>query len=331
MSTSYIDEFEQYEDQFDPLRTDRRARRSRKPKIKHTPKKSTVQVVEEIAGSAEGLEAGFVTTYQPSRYEQEWLLSSLETFYDQMVITDVLFQVRGGKEASVYCCAAHPSTGQELLAVKVYRPRKFRQLRNDKTYREGRSILTAEGRAVKKNDHRIMRAVGKKTAFGEEVAHTSWLMHEYTTLGHLYHDGAAVPQPFAATENAIVMAYIGDEQMAAPILSEVRLETDEAPLLFDEAKRNVELMLKRGLIHGDLSAYNILYWQGEITLIDFPQVINSQTNGSAYTILLRDITRLCEYFAKYGLKHDAEEITADLWTRYVRIRPEDRILDDVEP
>ncbi len=120
------------------------------------------QIVTELAEPT-GLEAGFVTTYQPARYEAEWLLSSLRMFYDEHLISDVLAQVKGGKEASVYRCTALPVTGATLLAAKVYRPRMFRNLRNDKVYREGRAILTSEGSAVKKTDHRIMRAIGKKT------------------------------------------------------------------------------------------------------------------------------------------------------------------------
>jgi RIO kinase 1 len=319
-------DFEDYEDLFDPAHTDRRARRSRKPRQKPVERKGQTEIVEEIAETT-GLEEGFSPTYRPSKYEQGWLLSSLEGFYDQQIITDVLSQVRGGKEASVYCCAAHPSTGRDLIAAKVYRPRQFRQLRNDKMYREGRAILTEEGRPVKENDHRVMRAIGKKTAFGAQVSHTSWLMYEYTTLGRLYAAGAAVPQPIASSENAILMSYCGNDSSAAPLLSEVRLAHEEAAPLFDEVMRNVEIMLRHGLIHGDLSAYNILYWEGTITLIDFPQVTDPQSNPNARFILGRDIERVCDYFARYGLERPARTITNRLWYRYAAPRAEDLAAD----
>lgn len=322
----YADEYEQFEDQFDPMRTNRQARRSRKAKTQHQPKKVEEEVLHDIADT-EGLEAGFNPTYQPSKYEQGWLLSSIETFYDQQLITDVLSLVRGGKEASVYCCEAHPTTGVDLIAAKVYRPRMFRQLRNDKMYREGREILTGEGRAIKKSDHRIMRAVGKKTAFGAQVSHTSWLMHEYNTLENLYELGAAVPKPIGHSENAILMGYCGDADMPASPLSEIQLEPDEAEPLFAEVMRNIELMLKHQMIHGDLSAYNILYWNGQINLIDFPQVTNSRTNTNAYSILLRDITRVCEYFGRHGVHRNSADLTRDLWEEYVKIRPEDWLVD----
>ncbi len=261
---------------------------------------------------------GSVTmTYQPAVYEEEWLKSSLRDFFAQHYITDVLAQVKGGKEANVYRCAPHPRMGTEWLAAKVYRPRMFRNLRNDAMYREGRAVLTADGRAAKKTDHRLMRAIGKKTAFGVQASHTSWLMYEFVTLQKLFDAGANVPRPVAASENAILMGYRGDAQRAAPALSEARIPAEEAPALFDEIFRNIALLLRIGYIHGDLSAYNILYWEGEITLIDFPQVTSALENPNAATILLRDITRVCDYFAPYGIIRDPEEMASELWERYV--------------
>lgn len=295
----------------------------------HRPKASREQVLASIV-EPEGLEAGFVTTYRPSLYETGWLLSSLRLFYDQALITDVLALVRGGKEASVYRCRAHASTRETLLAAKVYRPRQFRSLRNDKMYRQGRDILTADGRAVKKTDHRIMRALGKKTAFGVQVAHTSWLMHEYTVLRRLRGLGAAVPAVHAASENAILMGYCGDEAMAAPTLNEVQLGAREADTLFREVMRNVDLMLSLGLVHGDLSAYNILYWEGSITIIDFPQVVDCETNPDAYAIHRRDIRRLCEYFARQGAEHDADALADALWQAHIGEVPKPRYLPEDE-
>lgn len=323
-----MDEFEVYEEQFDPLRTDREARRHRKPKAHHVPKKSHRQIIAELTDDATDLELGFNTTYQPSRYEGSWLLSSLHSFYDQGLIRDVLTLIKGGKEASVYCCEAHPATGMGLLAAKVYRPRMFRNLRNDKMYRQGRENLTPEGRPVGRQAERIARAIRNKTAFGAQAQHTSWLMHEFTALERLYEAGAAVPQPIAASDNAVLMSYHGDEHMAAPTLNAIGLELDEADSLFREVLRNVDLMLQHGLIHGDLSAYNVLYWAGEITIIDFPQVVDLHTNDKAHFILQRDIQRTCEYFALQGLPCDAAAITNDLWTRYgMEIDPDDRAAD----
>ncbi|MBN1287031.1 MAG: hypothetical protein JXB47_16645 [Anaerolineae bacterium] len=320
MSTDrlYIDEYEEYEELYNPIRYDRKARRQRKPKAKHAPKKSDRAVIEALADDTAGLEGGFETTYEPSKYEAEWLLQSLRPFYDQAFITDVLALVKGGKEASVYRCAAEPVTtdGAVFAAAKVYRPHMFRQLRNDHVYRQGREVLTPNGRPVGKDADRVARALGKKTSYGLQVAHTSWLMYEYMTLQSLYQAGAAVPRPFAAGENAILMGYIGDERMPAPTLNEIDLEPEEAGALFKETLRNIEIMLQHNLAHGDLSAYNILYWEGEITLIDFPQVIDMRANPDAYTILQRDVVRTCEYFARQGVRCNPGDIMEDLWYRY---------------
>jgi len=313
----YEDEYEYYERVFGPLARDRRARRKRKPAVRHVAKKAEDQVIQEL-GDLVGLEGGFRTSYKLGRYEEGWLLDSLRAFYDEGLIVDVLAQVKGGKEASVYLCEAHPSTGTDLLAAKVYRPRRFRNLSNDKMYRNGRDVLTAEGRAVKTTDHRVMRAIGKKTTFGVQVSHTSWLMHEYKALELLYRAGGAVPKPVASSENAILMTYLGDARMAAPTLQEVHLEAEERDPLFREILRNVELMLEFELIHGDLSSYNVLYWEGRVVIIDFPQAVDLYGNRDARFVLERDVQRICEYFCRQGIKCDPAQIVDDLWERYGR-------------
>ncbi len=269
----------------------------------------------------------FTMTYRPSLYEGGWLKASLRDLFTQQYITDVLALVKGGKEASVYRCAAHPRLGMEWLAVKVYRPRMFRNLRNDKMYREGRAILTSDGRPVKPTDDRILRAVGKKTDFGVQVEHTSWLMYEFTTLQRLHEAGASVPAPVATGENSILMEYIGDASRAAPTLSGTAIPEDDAPRLFADVMRNIELMLQLGIIHGDLSGHNILYWEGEITLIDFPQVTDSYANRNADFILRRDITRVCEYFARFGVAADPARLMHDLWEEYVAPQRGDHLPD----
>jgi RIO kinase 1 len=321
---SYLDEVEYYEELFGPSRRERKAARKQSRRRAGQPPHAA-----EVARVAEptGLEAGFDPTYQPARFEAGWLLSSLRSFYEQHLISDVLASIKGGKEASVYRCAADRTTGVGLLAAKVYRPRQFRNLRNDKMYRDGRAILTADGRPAKATDHRLMRAIGKKTATGVQVSHTSWLMYEYTTLERLRRFGAAVPTPYAVNDNALLMSYLGDERMAAPTLNGVRLPRSEARALFEEVLRNIELMLQHGLIHGDLSAYNILYWEGRITLIDFPQVTFSRTNTQAYTIFSRDVRRVCEYFARQGVRCAPDAIVADLWGRYAALDPHDAAAD----
>ena len=284
------------------------------------PRRAKSEILAELVEEDRETSNNFIVTYKPSRHEAGWLLDSLQSFHVQNLITDVQASVKGGKEASVYRCAAHPNVPQQFLAAKVYRPRKFRNLRNDAMYREGRAILTSDGRAVKKTDHRILRAIGKKTDFGVQAAHTSWLMYEYTTLENLHTAGAAVPKPYASADNAILMDYIGDKDRAAPTLIEVEIDAAEAKHLFQEVLRNIRLLFEMGYVHGDLSAYNILYWNGSVTLIDFPQVTNWEQNPNADTIIRRDIQRVCEYFARFGLDPDVEKILSPFQTQIAKVQ-----------
>ncbi len=319
------DQYDNYRAQFDP--DWEREVNYRKPKPKRKSKKSDAEIINALADETVGLEGGFHITYTPARYEAGFLLDSTRAFFEQALITDILAQVKGGKEASVYRCAAHASTGKALLAAKVYRPRQFRNLRNDKLYREGRDILKADGRPAKKTDHRLMRALNKKSNFGVQAAHTSWLMHEFNTLARLYKAGAAVPEPVASSDNAILMNYVGDLNTAAPTLNEIWLEGSEANVLFEKVIHNIRLMLQLGLIHGDLSAYNILYWDHDVTLIDFPQITDSANNTHARFILGRDITRVCEYFSRQGVRCDSMHLTNQLWQDYNPIDEKDRLAD----
>ena len=305
------DFYEIYADETEAQFQSRRDRRKRKPRVHHTPKKSDAEIVASIA-DAEGLEGGFETTYQPARHETEWLLQSLRGFFDQSYITDVLRVVKGGKEATVYQCAAHPATGYTYLAAKVYRPRMFRNLRNDHAYRSGRSIIGVSGKGMSERDTRLQRAVAKGTAFGADLQHTSWLMHEYKALQTLHDLGGDVPQAFVPAENAILMQYIGDEY-PAPTLNSVHLSPEDAQGIFTQVVRNIRLMWQAGIIHGDLSAYNILYHDSQATLIDFPQIVNPDSNPNAYTILRRDIERTFAYFQDLGVDCDADVLIGELW------------------
>ncbi len=313
---TYFDDLEFYEEQFSRTPAKRKGGNR-----KHNARPE--RALEDAGIGGPGEAANWAMTYVPARFEALWLRASLASFYEEEWISDVLASVKGGKEANVYRCRAHPNTGEQFLAAKVYRPRQFRNLRNDMAYRDGRAILTSEGRAAKTTDHRLMRAIGKKTTFGQQVSHTSWLMYEFTTLQRLFNAGAAVPKPLVAHDNALLMSYCGDEWQAAPALSSVRLSTPAARRLFDEAMRNIELMLSQGWIHGDLSAYNILYWEDRITIIDFPQVSSVTTNSNARAFFERDVTRVCDYFVAQGVRVVPHQIAAELWDRYIAIDPDE--------
>ena len=287
------------------------------------PKKSKQEIVVELSAASDASSAPgeLRMTYHPARYETVWLGDSLRPFYEQGLIDDVLMLVKGGKEANVYLCQGTAAANNALLAAKVYRPRQFRNLRNDKMYREGREMLNSLGGTIKSRDNREMRAIGKKTDFGMELTHISWLMHEFVTLQRLHELGAAAPRAVASGENAILMGYVGDRSRPAPVLHAVTLNRQEAQKHFTEVMRNIELMLTHGMIHGDLSAYNILYWQGRVTLIDFPQVTFAEANTNAYKILERDIQRVCDYFTRYDIHSNPVALAERMWKQYVRLPP----------
>ncbi|MEN9933563.1 MAG: hypothetical protein RLZZ387_142 [Chloroflexota bacterium] len=266
------------------------------------------------AGEHDSGDAQFDPTFLAGRRDSDWILSSLRVFHQQKLITDVIGQASSGKEATVYCCVAHPDTGAELLAAKVYRPRMFRSLRNDAIYRDSRAQLDEQGHAG--NDRRRRRAATSDSQRGRELQVASWITHEYQVQRELHTAGAAVPRVWSQIGNAILMDWVGDEDGPAPRLSDVDLEQDEARPLFDKLIGSIELFLTHHRIHGDLSAYNILY-DGDVTVIDFAQAVDPRHNPEVYTLLARDVDRVCRFFAPYGVQADADAIAADIWTRYL--------------
>jgi RIO kinase 1 len=256
----------------------------------------------------------FSPTYQGARYEREWILTYLGNFYEQGLIVDVLQRVKGGKEANVYCCKGSPNSGMELLAAKVYRPRMLRNLRNDARYRQGRDYLNEFGKVI--HDAGLLVAIRKGSSVGKETAHVSWLEHEYATLEALRKAGCNVPRPVAVGNNTILMEYIGDLSHSAPTLHELRLPAREARSLFERLMADLNRMLAVGKVHGDLSAYNVLYWEGEGRIIDLPQAVEPRRNPDAWDIFRRDIARLCQYFQRYGLGRDPDRLAGEMWSRY---------------
>jgi RIO kinase 1 len=252
--------------------------------------------------------------FNVSRHERAWILEYLSGFYEDHQIEDVIKPVKGGKEATVYCCLAGPSLGVELVAAKLYRPRIFRNLRNDSLYRMGRDVMDEEGKRV---GSREARALQKNTRFGQDLRQSNWLENEVSALRLLNEAGADVPHVYTNNDHALLMDYLGDADWPAPILQNVTLLKTEARTIFDRLLWNIELMLSHKRIHGDLSAHNILYWQNKITIIDFPQAVNPDVNPYAYAILERDVTRVCQYFERYRIASDPVRLAANLWAKYV--------------
>jgi RIO kinase 1 len=257
----------------------------------------------------------YAAALDPLHHERQWLIDSVASFYRDNLITDVTRIVKGGKEANVYCCLAGPTTGVDLIAAKLYRPRMLRHLRNDALYKEGRLLLGADGKEAKGD--REARAIRKKTRFGQRLDILNWIMHEFDVHEALFRAGVDVPRPIAHSGNTILMAYVGDQWSAAPALNEVRLDESEARRLFERIMENIQIMLTNHFIHADLSAYNILYWEGKGYIIDFPQLVDARKNRNAQSLLERDVERVCQYFARCGVDSDPGELAANLWREYM--------------
>jgi RIO kinase 1 len=275
-------------------------------------------VTDEILAHAEDPEAqasAFNPTFSSSRYERLWILTYLGPFYDRRLISDVLRKVKGGKEATVYCCRGGALAGTELVAAKVYRPRQFRNLRNDALYRQGREVLGTRGQPLR--DRRALSAIKAGTRKGKEMEHVSWLAHEYVSLQALFAAGVKVPEPVAFANNTILMEYFGDLKRPAPALQGVTLERAEARRLLDALVADVETMLSHGRVHADLSAFNVLYWHGDYRIIDFPQSVDPAVHSAAFPLFQRDVMRLCQYFSRYGILTDGAGLAHSIWERHL--------------
>jgi RIO kinase 1 len=237
-------------------------------------------------------------------FEREHLLGAFKTR-----VAEVLNPINDGKEATVYVCRARPSTGAEFLAAKVYRARKFRAFRRDRDYYLNRHCP----------DDRMARAMRSGTSRGRTMSHQAWIQSEWNALLKLHASGADVPEPVALSDNAILMEFIGDGTGAAPMLAHVKLGDGEGRPIFHDLLRNLEVFLACDLVHGDLSAFNVLYWRDRAVVIDVPQAVDLRPGKDHLPLLLRDVRNLCTYFEKQGVPVDADSLAIDLWTRYVNM------------
>ncbi|HEX6489265.1 MAG TPA: RIO1 family regulatory kinase/ATPase [Candidatus Dormibacteraeota bacterium] len=223
-------------------------------------------------------------------------------------ITQVVRSVKSGKEASVYLCRGSDRAGGALVAAKAYLSVSRRTFRDDSVYREG---------GMRAANRRLVVAATKRTRFGREVRFGGWIGHEFETLRALYAAGASVPRPIAVAGEALLLGWIGDSDGAAPPLHSVRLEGDEAAAVLAELLRQVELFLAHDIVHGDLSEYNVLFWEGRPVVIDFPQAVDPRFNRAAKALLERDLRNLAAYFARAGVDFDWQRHASDLWRRWL--------------
>lgn len=243
----------------------------------------------------------------------------LQSLWEQEKFTELLWELRSGKEATVYVVQGpnppHPSgsplprwewgvaDAPILLAAKLYVDSRVRSFRNDSMYREGRFV----------GDKRMRKAMDQGSEFGISAQNVLWVGEEYRQLHALYRAGVSVPRPVAQAGNVILMEFIGDENGPAPRLSEVHLSPQEAENALEQAVHNLGLMLANGKIHGDYSTFNLLWWRGKVVVIDFPQVVEWDKNPHTKEILERDVRGLCRTFSHLGLHPKPEAVLRKVW------------------
>lgn len=235
----------------------------------------------------------------------------LQPLVDDGLVDDVLRPLKSGKEASVYVVRA----GGEVICAKVYKDMAQRSFQARVQYQEGRKVRGS----------RQARAIGKASKFGKREQETAWKNTEVDALYQLVEAGVRVPRPYGYHHGVLLMSLVTDEDgHSAPRLGEVELEPEQARRFHAELMRDVVRMLCIGLIHGDLSEYNVLVAPEGPVIIDFPQVVSAAGNNAARTMLLRDVHNLRASLARFAPELMATHFGEEMWLLFERgeLRPD---------
>jgi RIO kinase 1 len=245
-----------------------------------------------------------------------WLVSEPCTDVDLGVI-------KSGKEAQVHLIerSGDPTPERQgsercQFARKRYLPREVKQkgelealgfqrsstFVNDVQYREGRQFRKTRDR----------RAVERMSTYGKHLLQDRWTGHEHEVMTRLWRAGMNVPYPISFGDDVFDLEYIGDESQAAPQLQAARLNSTQLEDAFAQLIVGLRCMTAQGLAHGDMSAYNLLWWEEQLWFIDFPQAIDIAANLQGLAFLHRDVVNVCTWFQRKGLDIDEEEVFADL-------------------
>ncbi|MCX7174158.1 MAG: serine protein kinase RIO [Proteobacteria bacterium] len=243
----------------------------------------------------------------------------IQTLIAEGLVDEVIRQLMSGKEATVYMVRC----GDELRCAKVYKDIKQRSFRNNASYQEGRKVKNS----------RQARAMEKGTRYGRQMQEEAWQNAEVDALYRLAAAGVSVPQPYVCYEGVLLMELVTDaDGNPAPRLNDLELSAEQSLALHAALLKQVIRMLCAGIIHGDLSEYNILVGSDGPVIIDLPQAINAAGNSNAATMLERDVANLTNYFSRFAPQLAAREYGKEIWRLYLagQLNPESELTGRIE-
>ena len=229
----------------------------------------------------------------------DWVVTS------QGAVDSELGILKTGKEADVFLLERadpHDPGSGVVMAAKRYRDTDHRTFHRSAAYTEGRRTRNT----------RDARAMAKKSAFGRSVASGQWAFAEWQSLVRLWELGLPVPYPVQIDGTEILMEWISVDGDTAPRLAQTRPQPDLLRSYYDQLREAMATMAQAGMVHGDLSAYNILAAGERLVVIDLPQVVDLVGNPAGMDFLLRDCTNVCGWFRSRGLEVDGQDLFAEL-------------------
>ena len=227
----------------------------------------------------------------------DWVVTS------QAAIDTDLGILKTGKEADVFLLErADPDGPSVVMAAKRYRGEEHRAFHRSAAYTEGRRTRNS----------RDTRALAKKTAHGRSVAAGQWAWAEWESLKRLWSLGLPVPYPVQLDGTELLMEWVTHDDESAPRLAQTRPERDLLECYFDQVCDVLAELARHGIVHGDLSPYNILAAGERLVVIDLPQVVDLVGNPAGPDFLLRDCTNVCTWFRARGLEVDEHDLFGEL-------------------